>query len=255
MNIPSINKRILPYVYKGTHIQTGQIYIGSRCANVKLNLPSDIDLGKKYFTSSKYIKQLGFHNFDWIIIAEFFNWEDAYDFEQTLISEIWRSDLCLNKRVQLNGTIKFCSTGSTKERNIGRAQAAIKTSAKLKGRTAKNNEAVARAQMKNRKLPPEVREKIVYLRDKQQLSFSSIYKIIIEMGYKIAYTSLIAMYNTDTYSINTKEKITPEFTEILIEKYNNGVKFTELYEECKKNKFSISYCSVINLIRRNLQNR
>ena len=40
--------KALPYVYKLVHKETGEFYIGFRCAN---KVPANEDLGIKYFTS------------------------------------------------------------------------------------------------------------------------------------------------------------------------------------------------------------
>jgi predicted GIY-YIG superfamily endonuclease len=97
------SEKVVPYVYMGTHKETGQFYIGSS-ANKSQKLPSHLDLGTRYFTSSKYIKELGFENFNWIIIAEFFDGRDAYIFEQELIKDNWENKLKLNRRYQeING--------------------------------------------------------------------------------------------------------------------------------------------------------
>ena len=48
---------ILPYVYKLTHKETGQFYIGYRKAN---KVQSYCDIGIVYFSSSKEIEKLGF---------------------------------------------------------------------------------------------------------------------------------------------------------------------------------------------------
>ena len=54
MSQPEIKKN--PYVYKITHKETNQFYIGFRCAN---KVQANLDLGFKYFTSSKAVKELG----------------------------------------------------------------------------------------------------------------------------------------------------------------------------------------------------
>jgi hypothetical protein len=87
---------ILSYVYKLTHKETYQFYIGSR-TSTKQKLPADFDI-LKYKSSSKYVKELGFENFNIEIIAEFFDPKDAYDFEQNLIKENFKNPLILNKR-------------------------------------------------------------------------------------------------------------------------------------------------------------
>lgn len=86
--------KVLPYVYRLDHKETDQFYIGFRCAN---KVPSSEDLGTKYFTSSKYVKDLGFENFNIQIIAEFFDKKDALLFEEILIKEYWKHPLSLNK--------------------------------------------------------------------------------------------------------------------------------------------------------------
>lgn len=86
--------KALPYVYILTHKETGQFYIGYRYANKS---PSSEDLGKSYFTSSNLVKPK-FFEFDISIVAEFFNKEDAYFFEQQLIKESWTNPLILNRR-------------------------------------------------------------------------------------------------------------------------------------------------------------
>lgn len=80
-----------PYVYKCTEKKTGRFYIGYRYKYY--NNPED-DLGKKYFTSNKYVKN-NFHNFDFEIVAVFNNKKDALDFEGQLIRET-QSDLQIN---------------------------------------------------------------------------------------------------------------------------------------------------------------
>jgi predicted RNA-binding Zn-ribbon protein involved in translation (DUF1610 family) len=78
------SSKVHPYVYICTHKETGHFYIGYREVN---KVPSDIDL-PKYRTSSKTVNP-NFQNYYWSIIAEFFNGDDAYDFEQKLIYENW----------------------------------------------------------------------------------------------------------------------------------------------------------------------
>jgi hypothetical protein len=84
----------LPYVYELIHKTTKEFYIGSRWANT---VYSEMDLGNKYFTSSKNIKKR-FKEFNFRIIADFFNKEDAFIFEQNLIEENKNNPLLLNKR-------------------------------------------------------------------------------------------------------------------------------------------------------------
>jgi hypothetical protein len=108
MNIYT-STRVLPYVYRLDHKETGQFYIGYRCAN---KVPSSSDLGFEYFTSSKVVKNIGFNNFNYCIIAEFLSKEDAREFEIKLISEHWINPLKLNKCI---GGFTFACSGPCSE--------------------------------------------------------------------------------------------------------------------------------------------
>lgn len=81
-----------PYVYKGEHKVSREIYIGYR----EKNTDSGIDDLVKYRTSSKKVNPI-FDEFEWIVVAEFDNGNDAYDYEQKLIYEQWNNPLLLNK--------------------------------------------------------------------------------------------------------------------------------------------------------------
>lgn len=98
--------KVLPYVYKLINEYTTEYYIGYRSKNVRLNLRAEDDIGKKYFTSSKYVRPR-FSEFKIVIIAEFWSKDDAYDYEQTLIAENINNINCLNKHYQNSGTKKF----------------------------------------------------------------------------------------------------------------------------------------------------
>ena len=87
------SKTIYPYVYRGENPITGEFYIGLRWAN---KLPSTQDLGARYKTSSQYVKPR-FHEFSWLVLAEFFDKDSAYLFEQSLIRENWGNPLMLNR--------------------------------------------------------------------------------------------------------------------------------------------------------------
>jgi group I intron endonuclease len=93
----------MPYVYKLTHKLTGQFYIGYRHAN---KLPSDQDL-PIYQSSSKVVKSLGFHNFEYEILAEFFDAESANDYENHLIEMNHIDPLILNRRYTRRGNHRF----------------------------------------------------------------------------------------------------------------------------------------------------
>jgi len=117
------SSRVLPYVYICTHKETGQFYIGYRAANVKLQKPSHLDL-QSYKTSSKIVKP-DFENYLWYIVAEFYDKDIAYDFEQQLIHENWGNPLLLNKSCHYKKSRFKCPTGipcSTEKKNkIGSA--------------------------------------------------------------------------------------------------------------------------------------
>jgi hypothetical protein len=88
--------KVLPYVYELKHKTTGEFYFGFRRANTA---PALDDLGKAYFTSSKYVTPR-FDEFEFYVIAEFFDENDAYWFEQSLIEENWKNSLLLNRKYQ-----------------------------------------------------------------------------------------------------------------------------------------------------------
>jgi len=91
------SEKVLPYVYKLTHKQTYQYYFGYRSANKS---PSSKDIGIKYFSSSKTVKELGFDNFEIVILAEFFDAIDAFNFETLLIEEHITDKLNINKALR-----------------------------------------------------------------------------------------------------------------------------------------------------------
>lgn len=84
---------VYPYVYKCTHKSTSEFYFGFRKAN---KLSAELDLGLIYKTSSKLVKS-NFTNYDYEVLAIFYNSQDAHDFEQKLITESWGDPLLLNK--------------------------------------------------------------------------------------------------------------------------------------------------------------
>lgn len=107
MNIYST--KAAPYVYMVTHKITREFYIGYRCYNVYLNKPSSTDF-PRYRTSRKEITD-NFSDYEWVIIAEFFDADSAYEYEQQLIMEHRRDPLIMNKWCQRNGTRKFIRKG------------------------------------------------------------------------------------------------------------------------------------------------
>lgn len=151
MNIYTITSdKPLPYVYKGTHLITGEFYIGSRTAkNIQC---SHLDL-QKYRTSSREIKKR-FDEFNWVIIAEFFTGNDAYDFEQESIYQEWNSPLLLNKSCYY-GKLRFRISGPRSKEHSG------KISKSLKGRPKSEAERIRFGQLqRGRKASPELRAKL-----------------------------------------------------------------------------------------------
>jgi hypothetical protein len=78
-------------------------------ANVKLNIPSHLDL-PEYKTSSKIVNP-DFHDYTWTIVAEFFDPSHAYTFEQQLIYDNWNNPLLLNGRYHLGEDKQFRNKG------------------------------------------------------------------------------------------------------------------------------------------------
>ena len=104
--------KTLPYVYLCINRLNGQFYIGYRSAN---KVPSSDDLGSVYFTSSHKVKE-SFSEFDYHIIAEFFQAEHAYEFEQALIHENLSNPLLLNKSCYHNHKPFFSSSEETRKK-------------------------------------------------------------------------------------------------------------------------------------------
>lgn len=109
------SSKTAPYVYQGTHPITGEFYIGMRCAN---QCPSSDDLGTKYKTSSKTVTPR-FHEFNWVILAEFLDKESAFDFEQQRIFECWGSPLMLNQACHYENHTRFLYSGGRPSYNKG----------------------------------------------------------------------------------------------------------------------------------------
>ena len=95
-----------PYVYICTHRHTKQFYIGYREANV---LPASQDL-PQYRTSNPFVRN-NFEDFEWVIVAEFFEGLYAYDYEQNLIKEHFNNPLIINKQYRINHNIRFRKVG------------------------------------------------------------------------------------------------------------------------------------------------
>jgi hypothetical protein len=114
-----------PYVYRLDHPATGEFYIGYRAGN---KVPAHEDLGHKYFTSSKFVKNR-FHEFDVTMILKCDDAQEAYDLEQFLIWADWKKPGMLNKQHKY-GKGKWDMSG----KNLS-AEHRAKMSASHKGKT------------------------------------------------------------------------------------------------------------------------
>lgn len=141
-----------PYVYICTHKETGQFYIGSRCRNVYLERPSHIDF-PLYKTSSKEVKP-NFSKFDWIVLAEFFNSGDAYDFEQELINEHWGNPLLINKVNHFGCKARWIRIDPPKWSDESRKKLSNRTKGCKKPRRTKEHQEKLNASLKGRNPPP-----------------------------------------------------------------------------------------------------
>lgn len=95
-----MSTKVCPYVYKGIHKTTGHFYIGVRFSS-KIKLIPELDI-YNYQTSSRRVKDIGFSNFDWQIIAMFFTESaavDATSLEREMILENKENKLMLNSVV------------------------------------------------------------------------------------------------------------------------------------------------------------
>lgn len=188
--------KILPYVYKLTHKESGQFYIGYRKAN---KVQSGYDIGIVYFSSSPRVKELGFENFNIEIIAEFFDWKEANLFEQGLIKENFKNPLCLNKNYSINGSIRFTTYGythreDTKKKislaNIGANNPMFNKESRFKGKS--HNESAKLSISDNRKGKcvgsnhPKSKKVLV-----NGVIYETITQAAVSIGYSVSHISTI----------------------------------------------------------------
>lgn len=92
------------YVYKVTHLASGQYYFGSRTANVRHNRLPEKDLWVSYFTSSNTVKRLiaesGPESFTPEIVFTSESFDEVYWVEQYFIKNHIADHNCLNKKYQ-----------------------------------------------------------------------------------------------------------------------------------------------------------
>lgn len=153
-----------PYVYVCTHKETKEFYIGFRYKNVGLGRPSHIDL-PLYRTSSKTVKPR-FNEFDWVVIAEFFNSQDAYDFEQMLINNHWGNPLLLNRTNHYGAKTRFLRESAPKWTDQSRAKLSRSVKGKPKPTRTEEHTKNLKAALKGRKPPPLSDRSIQLMREK-----------------------------------------------------------------------------------------
>lgn len=165
------SEKVMPYVYMCIHRVTGEFYIGSRTSSQQ-KLPSHLDL-PKYKTSSKRVKPR-FDEFDWFIIAEFFDTTSAYDTEQLLINDTWDNPLSLNGNCAL-GKVRWNSAltrkGHPRSEETKRKLSEAKTGIKLPPRTEEYRKAVSERRKNNPtnyKHSAETREKLQAVYDERR---------------------------------------------------------------------------------------
>lgn len=90
------------YVYCIEHTPTGKFYYGARYRHIRNKIQPEDDLWKKYFTSSKQVKNLrkeyGDDSFECSIIFKSLDVDECFVVEQNLIKENVKNPLCLNMR-------------------------------------------------------------------------------------------------------------------------------------------------------------
>lgn len=179
----------MPYVYLLTHKISGQFYIGYREAN---KLPSNEDL-PLYQSSSIEVHKLGFNNFEFLIIAEFFNGQDAYHYENVLIKEHFHNPLCLNKQYIENGKyrtvgpiskehrLKISNANKNRKKPPRSAEHCFKLSLSKKGRKTGPRSIETREKISQSKkgnlISDEHRAKLITARKRVKLSPETYIKI------------------------------------------------------------------------------
>ena len=137
------------------HRVTGHFYIGSRTSKY-LKLPSHLDF-PRYQTSSKIVKP-NFDEYDWFIVAEFFDKDDAYDFEQYLIFEYWGNPLLLNKRCG-HGHLRWSTAGTNKTHSAD-TRKKLSDKAKLRPPVSDKTKQKLREVNLGKKIDPDVIKRI-----------------------------------------------------------------------------------------------
>jgi hypothetical protein len=159
-----------PYVYVCTHKETNQFYVGYREVNVKLNIPSHLDL-PEYKTSSTIINP-DWENYTWFILAEFFDPSHAYTFEQQLIYDNWDNPLLLNGHCNI-GKNQFRRSGphsdETKQK-LSDANKGKTLSAETKQKISDANKGKTRSDESKQKISDAKKGKTHSAETKQKIS-------------------------------------------------------------------------------------
>ena len=184
--------KVLPYVYRLDHPVTGEFYIGYRAVN---KVPSSQDLGYKYFTSSKYVKPR-FGEFTCTIVAEFFDHNDAYEFEQLTIFESWGQPGLLNKRHHRGDKAVFTNAGC-----IASDETRSKISAGAKARQPISDETRAKrsASMTGKIMSEESKEKNSEAHGIPVMIFGVIYKSTKDASKILGITYKIIRHRINSY--------------------------------------------------------
>jgi hypothetical protein len=104
-------ENVLPYVYRVTNKKTGAFYIGARFANT---VPSFIDIGVEYFTSSDSLKQdfkKNTYNYLVEVVLERECADAVHVLEQALIHQNISNPKIINRSCIVNGDRRFRNEG------------------------------------------------------------------------------------------------------------------------------------------------
>lgn len=145
-----------PYTYFIRNKITGQFYYGSRGLKLFPDMLPEDDLWVKYFTSSKFVKNLieehGKDSFEFSFVLVDESYDKCYWLEQTLIKDSINNPLCLNRYYIDSETIekKFSSYG----RKVSEIEKAKKSAAMMNTTISEETRAKQSAARKNKILKP-----------------------------------------------------------------------------------------------------
>ncbi len=142
------------YVYFVKHIPTGKFYYGARYKHVDKNMQPEDDLWKKYFTSSKTIKELikltGYDNFEYKIIFKSFDSTECFNFEQNIIKKHINDPLCLNMRYfDIYKSVRIFSTFGKTLTSKGKTKSESTRQKMKKSKSSEHRKNISEAQKNN----------------------------------------------------------------------------------------------------------